>query len=467
MHVVVEKIKSCRQALKEWSEPSQGGVRKKVENKMKEVESLLLTNDEGGCNTIAINGLKAEINELLLQDEMHWRQRSRAVWLESGDKNTKFFHQRASQWKKKNTITGLEDDLGVFQEDKMEIGCIMEDYFSSIFNTANPPNIDATTSTLEHVVSPEDNQTLLGAFIAEEVQKAAFQMHPSKVPGPDGMSCFFFQKYWHVIGMNVTQAILLVLNSGHMLKKINYTHIVLIPKGKNPRKVSDFRPISLCNVLYKLLSKVLVNRFQTVLPKIISDTQSAFLPGRLITDNAAVAFELLHSMKMKRTGRTGQLAMKLDMSKAYDRVEWGFLEATMLKMGFAPRWVSLIMECVSTPTYSVMINGTPQGYIKPSRGLRQGDPLSPYLFLICAEGLTSLLRRAERQGLIHGIAANRYGPKISHLLFADNSLLLIIATTEECRQVLSILETYEQAFGQRINREKTSLFFDKDTTTEV
>lgn len=370
---------------------------------------------------------------------MHWRQRSRAVWLESGDKNTKFFHQKASQRKKRNTIIGLEDDRGVWKEEEFEIGRIVEDYFHLMLSTANPSDIDAISSTLKNVVSPADNQSLLGTFTADEVQKAAFQMHPSKAPGPDGMSCFFFQKYWHVIGTNVTQAILSVLNSGHMLKKINYTYIVLISKVKNPKKVSDFRPISLCNVLYKLLSKVLVNRFQAVLPKIISDTQSAFLPGRLISDNAAVAFESLHSMK-KRTGKTGQLAMKLDMSKAYDCVEWGFLEAIMLRLGFAPRWVSLIMECVSTLTYSVMMNGTPQGYIKPSRGLRQGDPLSPYLFLLCAEGLTSLLHRAERQGLIHGIAASKNGPKISHLLFADDSLLLTRATTEECRQVLSILE---------------------------
>uniref|UniRef100_A0A2N9F6N4 Reverse transcriptase domain-containing protein n=1 Tax=Fagus sylvatica TaxID=28930 RepID=A0A2N9F6N4_FAGSY len=131
--------------------------------------------------------------------------------------------------------------------------------------------------------------------------------------------------------------------------------------------------------------------------------------GRLITDNVAVAYELMHTMRSKWKGKVGYLAMKLDMSKTYDRVEWAFLKAAMLKMGFAQHWVDLVMECVSTPTYSILINGVPQGYIHPSRGVRQGDPLSSFIFLICAEGLSSLIRKAELAGLIHSISASRRG----------------------------------------------------------
>ena len=198
------------------------------------------------------------------------------------------------------------------------------------------------------------------------------------------------------MSVDVTLAILDFLNSGRMLGSIDFTNIALIPKVKNPECMAKFRPISLCNVLYKILSKVLVNRMKPILLRFISDSESAFVSGRLITDNVIMTFKVLHYFKNLRTGNNVQMDAKLDMSKAYDRVEWNSLQAILLKLGFHRRWVELIMGCVNTTTYSVMVNREAQGYIKPSRGLRQGDPLSPYLFFICVEGLSSLIRKAER-----------------------------------------------------------------------
>jgi hypothetical protein len=157
------------------------------------------------------------------------------------------------------------------------------------------------------------------------------------------------------------------------------------------------------------------------------------------------------------------MALKLDMSKAYDRVEWSFLEAIMRRLGFAEEWIHLIMMCIKSVSYSVLINGEQCGFFTASRGIRQGDSLSPYLFLLCAEGLSFLLRKAEAEGKITGVAASRSGPKLTHLFFADDSLLFCQANMSHCETVVNILQQYEEASGQQLNKAKTSIFFTKNT----
>ena len=276
------------------------------------------------------------------------------------------------------------------------------------------------------------------------------------------MPSLFFQTYWLDIGMDITQAVLSSLNSGSILKAINHTFITLIP-NKNPKKVTEFRPISLCNVIYKIISKVIANRLKPLLNSIISETQGAFIANRLITDNVLIAFESLHHMATSCLGKKSFMAFKLDMNKAYDRVEWAFLEKIMIKMGFKASWISLIMECVTMVSYSILVNGEPKGMIHPTRGIRQGDPLSPFLVLFCVEGLNAILEHAAGAGEIHGYSICRRGPKLTHLFFTNDCLLFYRSTLEECEKIKELLASYEVASGQMINKDKTTLFFSHNT----
>ncbi|KAM1909716.1 hypothetical protein ACFX13_038443 [Malus domestica] len=195
--------------------------------------------------------------------------------------------------------------------------------------------------------------------------------------------------------------------------------------------MSQLQPISLWTLIYKIMAKVLTNRFKSILLRIISPTQSAFILGRLISDNYLVAMEVAYYMHKRSSGMNGLMALKLDVSKAYDRLKWNFLEAIMIRMGFSTSWVRMIMLCVTTLTYSFKVNGEPVGYVQLRRGIRQGDPLSPYLFVMCAEGLLTLLIRAESIGALHGIKVGRSAPSIHHLFFAYDSFLFARGTLEE------------------------------------
>jgi hypothetical protein len=301
------------------------------------------------------------------------------------------------------------------------------DYFSQLFTSgvyeADPYAIDKVKSRVDSTM----NAALMAPYTREEVKKGLFNIGDLKAPGPDGLHAVFYKRFWHIIGEDLTDEVLAAISSKSIPEGWNDTTIVLIPKVENPETITQFRPISLCNVVYKVISKVVANRLKGLLPDIISPFQSAFVPGRLITDNFLVAYESYHTIKNKRIGKFGSCAVKLDMHKAYDRVEWCFLESIMIKLGFNPDWVKLIMACVSSVRYKVRFNNGESEMIIPTRGLRQGDPLSPYLFLLCAEGLTAMINAEEEEGNIIGVKVCRAAPAISHLLFADDSLILMRA----------------------------------------
>lgn len=228
--------------------------------------------------------------------------------------------------------------------------------------------------------------------------------------------------------------------------------------------MADLRPIAFCNVMYKVCSKVIANRLKLILPQIISPFQSAFVPGCLITDNILAANEVAHFIHNKRCVE-GYMALKLDLSKAYDRMEWSFLWKVMERFGFANPWIDMTMQCVTFVRYSFLVRGKLRGYINPSRGLRQGDPLSPYLFLLGAEGFSALLSQKARTSRLPGIVICPSTPSINQLLFTDDSLLFAEASTFACQEIEDVISTYGSTSGQKVNFSKSSIVFSKSVLT--
>lgn len=193
----------------------------------------------------------------------------------------------------------------------------------------------------------------------------------------------------------------------------NETHVRRIPKMKSSKRVSDYRPITLCTTHYKIIAKLLTKRIQPLLHSLISPSQSAFVPGRAISDNILITHEILHYLRRSGAKKHVSMAVKTDMSKAYDRIEWSFLQAVLLRMGFHETLFGWIMECVSSVSYSFLINGGPQGRVTPSRGLRQGDPLSPYLFILYTKVLSGLCHQAMNRGTLPGVKIGQNCPPIN------------------------------------------------------
>ena len=200
-----------------------------------------------------------------------------------------------------------------------------------------------------------------------------------------------------------------------------------------------------------------------VLNMIMSENQSAFIPGRAISDNVLITHEVLQFVKNSKEEKKCTMAVKTDMSKAYYCIKWRFIDQVLQRLCFHENWNNWILQCVSTVSYSYLINAKILGSVKPHRGIRHGDPLSPYIFILCGQVLSGLCSKAEREGTLHGRHVARGSPRVNHLLFADDTMFFCNASSESDSKLKSILLDYEKSSGQKINTEKSAITFSSKT----
>ena len=453
---IMDYIARCRTELAKLKRSENMNSKTKIEKLKADLEKEIASQFP---NFQRMRRLKQELSVSLLEEEKFWRQQSIVEWLKEGDRNTAFFHNTVRGRRLKNKVLMLRDVFGQENYSEGSKGNIAVEFYRDLFMSSNPMDMEPLFVGFPVKVTETMNEKLTRPVTPEDIRRAAFGVKGDSAPGEDGLTGHFYQRYWHIVGPKFVQAVQGFFLTAIMPDGWNHTQLSLLPKVPNPSAMTDMRPISLCSVQYKIISRILCDRLKKVLPDIVSDTQGAFVAGRLITYNIIVAHEMVHGLRTnKKVGETS-MAIKTDMSKAYDRVEWNFVEILLEKMGFARDWIRWVMACISSVSYAVLLNGQSHGFIRPERGIRQGDPLSPFLFILCTEALVNVLNQSETQGKLHGIKLSSSCPAVHHLLFADDSLLMCDATVCESEEIKSCLKLYGDASGQVINTSKSSIIF--------
>ena len=350
-----------------------------------------------------------------------WRQKSREIWLKEGDRYTKFFRKMANSHIKHNQMIGLKID-GVWHMDGQDLQQGIVNAFQSLLT--DPVDWRANMEGL--IFSKLEDQEavrLEKPFMEEEVFFALCELNEEKALGPNGYTVAFWQLSWETVKGGVMSVFKDFFVSSKFVKSLNSTFIVMVPKKEGTNDFKDFRPISLVGSLYKLIAKVLANRLKKVMIQLVNKAQNAFVGGRQILDASLIANEVINSM-MRRKEKG--IPCKLDVEKAYDKLNWKFLLTVLREMGFGRKWIGWIKWYISTTFFLVIINCSPTGFFKSSRGLCQGDPLSPYLFVLGMEVLSILVDKATRGVYLAGYNfSNNFVDvtNVSHLLFIGDTLV--------------------------------------------
>jgi hypothetical protein len=315
--------------------------------------------------------------------------------------------------------------------------------------------IHRVTSHIPSIVTNQHNVSLMHPITLQEVDIVVMQMKEDTTPGPDGFTINFFHACWDILKLDVLDIVEESHNRQWVLPALNATFLTLIPKEENVVIPSKYRPIALCNVIYKIITKVIANRLKPLLPFLISPEKTGYVEGRKILDGIILSHEVIHSLKSTKT--LGML-LKLDLSKAFDCLSWEYIEKTLLAFGFSHDWIHWILSLLSSAFFLVLVNGSPSPTFLPSRGIRQGDPLSPFLFILMVEGLSRMLKNATSNGTLKGLKLHNSQP-LTHQQFVDDNLLLAHPSIQEARTLKLLLDTFSEASGATINLDKSLIFF--------
>ena len=412
------------------------------------------------------NCRKSILNSLQVKTD-YWQQRAKSRWDEFGDKSSAFFYKSVKGRSARNEIRALKDEGGNWTTDQKRIKSIFLKSFKGIYQRrgSEEDRIHQDDPLLSPIATlTQQNINILNApFTNKEIRDACFSSRPLKSPGPDGTPPVFFQQNWQLVGSDVIRSVNSFLCPGFLLKEQNKTFITLIPKKDRPQETKDFRPISLCNSSYKIIAKLLAIRLKSVMGDLVDKYQNAFVQGRQMTDNYFISHEIINWVRKRKKGNCFAGILKVDLSKAYDRIRLDFVEAMLRKMKFPENWVGWLMQCITTVSYSVLVNGEPSENFFPSAGLRQGDPLSSYIFILCMEVLSRNLTHLQNSNELEGLKIARNAPKISHLFFADDALFFFKAVPKNCWAIKNILTSFCEKSGEMINFDKSHVIFSPNT----
>ncbi|GKV27047.1 hypothetical protein SLEP1_g36255 [Rubroshorea leprosula] len=450
-----EKLKRAKNALKEWS----GNYMADIDCKIKEAERVIAAVDEKGEDgtlttediEIRKGGFIKLWRNLRIKESM-WQQKTRKMWLKEGDANTKFFHSCVKGRWRRNEINSIQinnKQLGGVDEIREEVAS----YFQGLFTEERwqRPRLDGINF---NQLSQTNNESLTAVFSEEEIKNAVWDCDSTKSPGLDGFNFRFIKAMWEDIKQDITSFAQEFHKNGKLVKGSNASFIVLIPKVENPQRIEEYRPISLIGVMYKIIAKLLGNRLRKVLDKVIEEQQMVFIGGRQLMDSVVIANEVIDEAKRKKTK---SILFKVDFEKAYDKVSWDYIEYMFGRMGFPVKWRKWIRERLQSSMISILLNGSPTREFQVSKGIRQGDPLSPFLFLIVTEGLNALVKSAVVKELYKGVKIGNGSVMVSHLQYADDTIFFGEATEENITAIKCIMRTFELVSGLKINYGKSKL----------